>query len=313
MSDTRVVDVFAWEALDSRGRPTVACRARLHGGAEGRAVVPSGASTGSHEAIELRDGGDRFGGFGVSGAVRNLNEILGPAVLGMDARDRAGVDAAMEELDGTTDLGRLGANAVLALSVAVTVAGAQGLGRPLWQVLDGGEEPLLPMPMVNVVSGGAHAGRALDIQDVLVVPVGASSFAQAIEWAWRVRTASAALLDETGGSSALVADEGGLAGGLATNEAALRLVTEGMVRAGLAPGEQVSLAVDVAANQIFDGRRYRLEAEGRSFSTQCLALGAGRLVPAVPHRLAGGRARRGRLGWLARRRSLDGPRSPAGG
>ena len=241
--------------------------ARLHGGAEGRAVVPSGASTGSHEAIELRDGGDRFGGFGVSGAVRNLNEILGPAVLGMDARDRAGVDAAMEELDGTADLGRLGANAVLALSVAVTVAGAQGLGRPLWQVLDGGEEPLLPMPMVNVVSGGAHAGRALDIQDVLVVPVGASSFAQAIEWAWRVRTASAALLDETGGSSALVADEGGLAGGLATNEAALRLVTEGMVRAGLAPGEQVSLAVDVAANQIFDGRRYRLEAEGRSFST----------------------------------------------
>jgi enolase len=267
VSDTRFVDVFAWEALDSRGRPTVACRARLHGGAEGRAVVPSGASTGSHEAIELRDGGDRFGGFGVSRAVRNLNEILGPAVLGMDARDRAVVDAAMEELDGTADLGRLGANAVLALSVAVTVAGAQALGRPLWQVLDGGEEPLLPMPMVNVVSGGAHAGRALDIQDVLVVPVGARNFAQAIEWAWRVRSASAELLDQTGGSSALVADEGGLAGGLATNEAALRLVTEGMVRAGLAPGEQVSLAVDVAANQIFDGSRYRLEAEGRSFST----------------------------------------------
>ncbi len=266
MNDTRVVDVFAWEALDSRGRPTVACRARLHGGAEGRAVVPSGASTGGHEAIELRDGADRFGGFGVRGAVRNLNEILGPAALGMDALDRAGIDAVMEDLDGTADLGRLGANAVLALSVAVTVAGAHGLRRPLWQVLDGGDEPLLPMPMVNVVSGGAHAGRAIDIQDVLVVPVGAGSFAQAIEWAWSVRSASAELLDEKGGSSALVADEGGLAGDLGTNEAALGLVTQGMVRAGLAPGEQMALAVDVAANQIFDGRNYRLEAEGRSLS-----------------------------------------------
>ena len=261
----------------------------------------------------MRDGADRFGGFGVRGAVRNLNEILGPAALGMDALDRAGIDAVMEELDGTADLGRLGANAVLALSVAVTVAGAQGLRRPLWQVLDGGDEPLLPMPMVNVVSGGAHAGRAIDIQDVLVVPVGAGSFAQAIEWAWSVRSASAELLDEKGGSSALVADEGGLAGDLGTNEAALGLVTQGMVRAGLAPGEQVALAIDVAANQIL--RRPQLSARCRRplAQPQCLALRAGQLVPAVPHRLAGRRACRGRLGWLAGRRGPDGPRPPTGG
>jgi enolase len=276
---TQVAGVFGWEALDSRGRPTVGCRVRLAGGAEGRAIVPSGASTGSHEALELRDGGSRFGGYGVGRAVRNLNEILGPAVLGMDALDRGGIDATMEELDGAPGLGRLGANAVLAVSLAVTVAGAKGLGRPLWQVLDGGKDPLLPLPMVNIVSGGAHAGGALDIQDVLVVPVGASSFAQAIEWAWRARAASAELLDERHrdqdrdrdrgrrGSSALVADEGGLAGGLASNEAALALVTDGIARAGLTAPEQVALAVDVAANQIYDGNVYRLGVEGRSFTS----------------------------------------------
>jgi enolase len=265
MTAARIEDVFGWEALDSRGRPTVACRVRLIGGAEGRAVVPSGASTGSHEARELRDGSDRFGGFGVSNAVRNLNDVLAPAVLGMDAIDRVGVDAVIEELDGTPELGRLGANSLLALSVAVTVAGASGLGCPLWQVLDGGDRPLLPLPMVNIVSGGAHARRALDIQDVLVVPVGAVSFAQAIEWAWRVRSATAEVLDDRGGSSALVADEGGLAGGLATNESALALVTEGISRAGLVPGDQVALGIDIAANQIFDGHSYRLGLEGRAF------------------------------------------------
>jgi enolase len=264
MTGTSVAEVMAWEALDSRGRPTVACRVRLVGGATGRAVVPSGASTGSHEALELRDKGERYDGYGVSEAVSNLNQVLAPVVLGMDALDRAGADAAMEELDGTADLGRLGANAVLALSVALTIAAANGLGRPLWQVLDGGTEPLLPLPMVNIVSGGAHARHALDIQDVLVVPLAATSFAQAIEWASRVRSATAELLDAAGGSSALVADEGGLAGVLATNEAALALVTEGITRAGFVPGEQVALAVDVAANQILEGDNYRLSIEGRA-------------------------------------------------
>jgi enolase len=268
MTGTEVAEVLAWEALDSRGRPTVGCRARLSGGAEGRAIVPSGASTGSHEALELRDGGARFGGAGVQRAVRNLNEVLAPAIVGMDAVDRPHIDAVMEALDGTAGLGRLGANAVLALSLAVTVAGAEGLGRPLWQVLDGGEVPLLPLPMVNIVSGGAHAGGALDVQDVLAVPVGAASFAQAIEWTWRVRAAAAELLEARGGSPALVADEGGLAGRLGTNEAALALVTAAIARAGFAPGGQVALAVDVAANQIYDGGYYQLRVEGRTFSSR---------------------------------------------
>lgn len=264
---TRVAEVFGWEALDSRGRPTVGCRVRLTGGAEGRAVVPSGASTGSHEVLELRDGGSRFGGYGVSLAVRNLNDVLAPAVVGMEAGDRPAIDAAMEDLDGTPELGRLGANAVLAVSLAVMVAGAEGLGRPLWQVLDGGEDPLLPLPMVNIVSGGAHAGRSLDVQDILVVPVGADSFAQAIEWAWRARAGTAEVLQQRGGSAALVADEGGLAGGLASNEAALALVTDGVARSGLEAPKQVALAVDVAANQIYDGDAYRLRLEGRSFTS----------------------------------------------
>jgi enolase len=268
MTDTRVAEVIAWEALDSRGRPTVACHVRLVGGGEGRAVVPSGASTGGHEAHELRDGEERYDGYGTKNAVSNLNQVLAPAVLGSDAVDRARADTIMEELDGTADLRRLGANAVLALSVALTVAGANGLGRPLWEVLDGGREPLLPLPMVNILSGGAHARQVLDIQDVLVVPVGARNFAQAIEWASRVRSATAQLLDARGGSSALVADEGGLAATLATNEAALALVTDGISRAGLIPGDQVALAVDVAANQIFEGGTYHLKVEGRSFSAR---------------------------------------------
>lgn len=267
MTGTSVTEIFGWEALDSRGRPTVACYVRLAGGDEGRAVVPSGASTGSHEASELRDGDERYRGFGVRGPVSNLNEILAPALVGRDALDRAGTDAAMEELDGTAELGRLGANAVLAVSAALTVAGAHALGRPLWQVLDGGTEPLLPLPMVNIISGGAHARRALDIQDVLAVPVGATSFAQAIEWAARVRFATAELLDARGGSSALVADEGGLAGFLASNEAAVELVTDGIAGAGLVPGEQVAVAVDIAANQIFEAGAYHLRSEDRSFSS----------------------------------------------
>jgi enolase len=280
MTGTHVAEIIAWEALDSRGRPTVACHVRLVGGGEGRAVVPSGASTGGHEAHELRDGEERYDGYGTKNAVRNLNQVLAPALLGTDAVDRAHADTIMEELDGTADLRRLGANAVLALSVALTVAGANGLGRPLWQVLDGGSEPLLPLPMVNILSGGAHARQLLDIQDVLVVPVGARNFAQAIEWASRVRSATAQLLDARGGSSALVADEGGLAAALATNEAALELVTDGISRAGLAPGDQVALAVDVAANQIFEGGSYQLKVEGRTFS-----------APAWVAELAGWRAR----------------------
>jgi enolase len=263
VSATDIVEVTAWEAFDSRGRPTVACRVRLAGGGTGRVVVPSGASVGSYEARELRDGGERYAGAGVLAAAGNVEQVLGPAVRGMDAADRPAVDMALESADPDPAFGGVGANAVLAVSLAVTLAYADALREPLWRVLSGGGEPLLPLPMVNIISGGAHARGALDIQDVLVVPVGAGDFAQAIEWAWRVRRAAAELLDARGGSSALVADEGGLAASLPGNQSALALVTDAIVAAGLRPGDDAGLAVDVAADQIFAGDRYRLRTEGR--------------------------------------------------
>jgi enolase len=264
--------VTAWEALDSRGRPTVACRVHLAGGAFGRAIVPSGASTGRHEAVERRDAGERYGGWGVRGAVDAVQVELGPAVAGLDAVDRAGVDARLEEVDGTPELSRTGANAVLAVSLAAAIAGAQAVGRPLWELLaDTVDDPvgsptpaLLPLPMVNVFSGGAHAAGAIDIQDVLVVPLGAGGFAEAMEVVARVRSATAGVLRTRGLGSGLVADEGGLAAPLASNETALALVTEGIEAAGLTAGVDAALAVDLAASQFArpDGG-YRLASEGR--------------------------------------------------
>ncbi len=266
MTLSAIRDVHAWEALDSRGKPTVAAVVELADGARGRAVVPSGASTGGHEAVERRDGGDRYGGYGVLGAVASANGELRDRIIGIDATDQQAVDAALESADPRPDLGTVGANAVLALSLATLVAAADSTARPLWRQLDDSPEPLIPMPMVNIVSGGAHARGLLDIQDVLVVPEGATSFAQAIEWVARVRQATADLLDERGGSSALVADEGGLAGSLGSNEAGLALVTDGIARSGLRPGIDVSLALDLAANQLWTGERYALRVEQRELT-----------------------------------------------
>jgi enolase len=261
--DTRIDAVLAWEALDSRGTPTVGCEVVLRGGARGHAIVPSGASTGRHEAIELRDGGDRYAGRGVRRAVANVNGPLAAAVAGLDAGDQRAVDNTLCEADGTTGLRRLGANAVLSVSVATAVAYAAARGEPLYAAAAEPGEPVLPTPMINILSGGAHAGGALDIQDVLVVPVAAASFAQAIEWAWRVRRGTAEAADDRGLPTALVADEGGLGLHLPSNRAALELVVEGTRRAGLRPGEEVALAVDIAAGQFADAGRYRLRAEGR--------------------------------------------------
>ncbi|HVY62159.1 MAG TPA: phosphopyruvate hydratase, partial [Planctomycetota bacterium] len=225
-----------------------------------------GASTGRHEARERRDGGERYGGRGVAQAVRAVGEVLAPAVTGVSAADQEAVDRALRDADGTADLARLGANAVLAVSVAAAGAAAQARDVPLWRHLAGERVagPLLPLPMVNVVSGGAHArGAGVDLQDVLVVPVGASSFAEAIEWAWRVRRAAETLAAAGGQPAALVADEGGLGLGLPSNRAALGLVSDAIERAGLAPGDQAALAVDVAATQLWDGSGYRLATEGR--------------------------------------------------
>lgn len=266
MRSTAIKDVHAWEALDSRGRPTVACRIELAGGVVGRAVVPSGASTGGYEARELRDHDpDRYGGFGVQRAVRSVTVALAPRVIGLEADDQEAVDAALESADADPLFGTVGANAVLSVSLATLLATATAANRPLWRHVAGDDlAPVeLPMPMVNIISGGAHAGRALDIQDVLAVPVGASSFAQGLEWAARVRAAAADLLTQRGMSTALVADEGGLAAALDSNEAAIALVTDAIGHARLMPGVEVGLAVDVAANQLhdasLDGYRFLLD------------------------------------------------------
>lgn len=258
-------EVFAWECLDSRGRPTVGCEVTLRDGARGRAIVPSGASTGSHEATELRDGDERYGGRGVTRAVRNVHDVLRPTVVGMDAGDLAAVDHAMESTDPDPLLATVGANGVLGVSLATLSASADSICLPLWRFVCR-DEPLLPMPMVNIMSGGAHADGALDIQDVLVVPIGARSFKEAIEMAWRVRQATAHLLAERGADTALVADEGGLAARMSSNAEALSTVVDGIARAQLEPGVDVTLAIDVAANQLWTGSGYRLAIEDRTLT-----------------------------------------------
>lgn len=272
MTNGRSIDeVVAWQAFDSRGTPTVAVEVALTGGARGRAIVPSGASTGAHEAQELRDGGDRFGGRGVLNAVANVRGELAAAVRGIDAADQAKIDEVLRSTDGDPNLARTGANAVLAVSVATLRAAAAASGQPLYRyVARDGEAPLLPMPMVNVISGGAHAGRAVDIQDFLVVPVGARSFAEAIEIAWHVRAGTAAVMQDAGHGVALVADEGGLGAVLPSNRSALEFLTDGIERAGYRPGADAAIAIDVAATQFFDVATdtYHLAADDRRVSAQ---------------------------------------------
>lgn len=260
--------VRSWQALDSRGRPTVGVVVRTAGGHTGRVVVPSGASTGSHEAIELRDGGTDWDGWGVRRAVANVNRLIAPALAGLDVHDQELVDQTLEDLDGTTALGVIGSNAVLATSLATYLCAAMAAGRPVFEhaLADRSSDVplLLPRPMVNIISGGAHAAGAIDIQDVLAVPLTATTFAEAIQVASRVRAGTALAMVDRGLSTALVADEGGLAGAIDGNRAALDVVVAGIERADLEPGVDVGIAVDVAATQLFDGTAYRLRSEGRT-------------------------------------------------
>jgi enolase len=267
MSERAIEHVLAFEALDSRGTPTVACVVTLAGGAQGCATVPAGASTGRHEAQERRDGGTRYAGRGVRDAVAAVNGEIAAKLRGHDAAEQAVVDAALRDLDGTPSLARLGANAVLAASIASALAAAAAACTPLWRTLAPAAEPLLPRPMVNVLSGGAHAGHALDVQDVLVIPLAATTFAEAIEHAALVRAGAAAELRERGYATALVADEGGLAAPLASNEEALEIATRGLERAGVG----AALALDVAATQLLHGDGYRLAREDRRLDGAALA------------------------------------------
>jgi enolase len=255
--ETRIEAIAAREILDSRGRPTVEADVLLAGGALGRASVPSGVSTGRHEAVELRDYGEvRFGGGGVRGAVRNVRQEIGPAVAGRDALDQGGLDAALVELDGTPAKERLGANALLAVSVATARAAAAARGLPPWRHLASGQ-PVLPLPMVNIISGGLHASGGLPFQDFLVVPVGAGRYSEALEIVYAVRSAAEVILAERG-LSTLKADEGGFGPPLEHPEQALDLMDEATRRAGYRPGEEVAFAVDVAASHFAHEKSYEL-------------------------------------------------------
>ena len=258
---TAIREVRARQILDSRGNPTIEVDIELEGGALGRAAVPSGASTGKHEALELRDGGDAWLGKGVSRAVRNVREEIGPALLGVGADDQRAVDAALLELDGTKDKSRLGANAILGTSLAAAKAAAADAGVPLYRWIGGAGAHVLPVPMLNVINGGAHARNSLDLQEFMLVPAGAETFSEGLRVAVEVFHTLAKLLDERGLSTA-VGDEGGFAPDLPSTEAAIEAVLEAAERAG--HRDRIALAMDPAATEIFAEGRYELE--GRTLS-----------------------------------------------
>ncbi len=258
--------VIAREVLDSRGNPTVESEVVLDSGARGRAIAPSGASTGIREAVELRDGGKRFGGKGVLGAVANVNGDIADALEGLDALDQRSVDFTMIDLDGTPDKGRLGANAILAVSLANAKAVADELGLPLYRSIGGTNAHVLPVPMLNVLNGGAHADNSVDFQEFMVMPVGASSFSQALRWGAETYHALKSLLSERGLSTA-VGDEGGFAPDLPANEEAVKLLVEAIERAGRSPGDEVALAMDPATSELWDDGAYTLAGEGRTLSS----------------------------------------------
>ena len=261
-----IVAVAGREVLDSRGQPTVEAAVELDDGIRAFASVPSGASTGRHEALELRDGDPRrYGGRGVRTAVANVDGPLRRAVVGLDAGDQRGVDDALRDADETPDKSHMGANAILAVSVAVARAAARSAAVPLWRHLLGTAEPVMPRPMINLISGGLHARRNLDLQDFLIIPIGAATYPEAVEASAAVIAATAALLTERG-LSTLHADEGGFGPPLDGHRDALELATAAIERAGLRPGRDMAFAIDVAATHFYDAAsgRYELAAEGRS-------------------------------------------------
>ena len=263
-------EVNARQIFDSRGNPTVEVDVTLVSGAGGRAAVPSGASTGEFEAVELRDGGEAFAGKGVTRAVANANGELAAAVVGLEADDQAAVDEAMLALDGTPNKGRLGANAILGVSLASAKAAAAEAGQPLWRHLGGEGARVLPVPMMNVLNGGAHADNKVDFQEFMIVPVGAASFSNGLRVGVEVFHAFKRTLQSHGHSTS-VGDEGGFAPDLESNEAALRALVEGIEAAGYAPGEDVAIALDPATSEIHADGEYRLEHEGRTLSSRELA------------------------------------------
>ncbi|HTD31436.1 MAG TPA: phosphopyruvate hydratase [Steroidobacteraceae bacterium] len=267
---SQIKDIRGREIIDSRGNPTVEADVVLDSGVVGRAAVPSGASTGTREAVELRDGDvQRYGGKGVLKAVEHINTVLKKALVGVDPRDQAGIDAKMIELDGTENKARLGANAILGVSLATAHAAAREAGVPLYRhiahLIGGEREPVMPVPMMNIVNGGAHANNSLDIQEFMILPVGAPTFREALRYGAEIFHTLKKLLAARGLSTA-VGDEGGFAPDLDSNEAALGIIMEAIESAGYQPGRQVYLGLDVASSEFFKDGRYELASEKRSFT-----------------------------------------------
>ena len=262
--------VVGREILDSRGNPTVEVEVELDSGARGRAVVPSGASTGQFEAVELRDGGDRYGGKGVTIAVSNVNGEIREELFGLDALDQRGVDQALIDLDGSDNKNRLGANAMLGVSLAVAKAAADELAVPLYRHVGGVNAHVLPVPMMNVLNGGAHADNNVDFQEFMVMPVGAASFSEALRWGTETYHVLRQLLSDKGLSTA-VGDEGGFAPNLANNTEPVELLLQAIEKAGFTPGEDIAIALDPATSEVYKDGAYVLEGEGRTLTSLELA------------------------------------------
>ncbi len=262
---SEIVFVRARQVLDSRGNPTVEAEVRLDSGALGRAIVPSGASTGAGEALELRDGGEEFKGKGVTQAVANVNDVLGPQILGYDALDQREIDTFMCDLDGTDNKAKFGANALLGVSLAIAHAAAIELEVPLFRYLGGPDAHVLPVPLLNVINGGAHADNALDLQEFMLAPIGAASFAEALEWGSRTYHTLKKILDDRSMTTG-VGDEGGFAPDLGANSEAMDLLVEAISVAGFEPGRDIAIALDPATSEIYEDGSYVLASEDRSLS-----------------------------------------------
>jgi enolase len=267
MTDTSIAFIHARRVWDSRGRPTVEADVLLEGGAVGRAIAPAGASTGSGEALDLRDGGTAFGGYDVTKAVTNVNTLIAHAVAGMDASDQEALDERLIELDGTRHKTRLGANAMVSVSMAAAHAAAAAAGQPLYRHLGGADAALIPLPQIQIFGGGAHAGRRVDIQDFMVMCPAAETFAQALNWTAEVYRAAGQLM-ESAGPLAGIADEGGWWPAFSSNEQALDTLVNAIEKAGFRPGEQVGIALDIAASEFRANGHYKLALDDKKLTTE---------------------------------------------
>tara|TARA_B100001758_G_scaffold74368_2_gene62781 strand:+ start:4318 stop:5595 length:1278 start_codon:yes stop_codon:yes gene_type:complete len=276
-----ITNVFGREVIDSRGNPTVEAEVWLASGVRGRAQVPSGASTGQFEAIEMRDGDSRFGGKGVHSAVQNINTEIAAALSGMDALDQRVADAKMIDLDGTANKERLGANAILGVSLAIAHAAAAESKTPLYRYLGGANAHVLPVPMMNVINGGEHADNNIDLQEFMIMPVGAASFSEGLRWGIETYHVLKSVLNDRGLSTA-VGDEGGFAPNLTSNEEALALLVEAIDRAGFVPGQEIALTIDAAASEFYENGKYRLAGENRDLAAPDFAAYLADLVNRYP-------------------------------